>query len=366
MRLRVYGVREHYREDHRKALNDILKALWNSASPEERRRTYGDHVDAFESVDTPEAADVHLLTMRWPYYVEHGCTGLAIEAIRIARRAGKPIAVFSTGDHPANVPVAGADIHVFEHAGYRSRDDVSRHGMPAFIDDLLHGEVVPRPHAPRAQVGFCGQGGTTLRHHVARAVRNRANRLRWRVHLEAWEPPPMEHTWFRRRVLATFQNSRDVESRFIIRQKYRAGVHSQNRNDPNEPARREFLDNLANNDYALCMRGGGNFSQRFYEAMAIGRIPIFIDSDCLVPFRDQVDWKRHTIWIDERDLRDAPRIVAQQHARFSAAEFAEIQRSCRAIWRERLTPSGFYRHFHEHFPELASLRERGDLRERRE
>jgi hypothetical protein len=73
----------------------------------------------------------------------------------------------------------------------------------------------------------------------------------------------------------------------------------------------------------------------------------------VLPYHEQIDWREYTIWIDSADVHDAPRIVADAHARMSAAELRERQQACRRIWQDRLTPDGFYAHFREHFAELA-------------
>ena len=39
-------------------------------------------------------------------------------------------------------------------------------------------------------------------------------------------------------------------------------------------------DNL----YGLCVRGFGNFSFRLGETLMMGRIPILIDTECILPF----------------------------------------------------------------------------------
>lgn len=357
MPLRVYAERSHYTEEHRRSLNDILKALWNPASQEDRRATYGNRVDLFEAVSAPDRADIHLLAMKWPHYVELGRVDQALSAVEVARRAKRPIAVFSGGDFEANFPATGAGIHVFQASAYRSRRTTSNHAIPAFIEDPLAergGEIEFRNGGNRAVVGFCGQAGASLARHAVRLARNKLRRARWRLGRERWEPPPLEHTWFRQRVLDAFAHSPAIETRFVLRAKYRAGVHTDRRNDASDRARREFLDNVLGTDYTVSMRGGGNFSVRFYEALAMGRIPAFIDTDCVLPFQDQLDWRQYTAWIDEADIADAGRIVAESHARRSASEFRELQRECRHIWLERLTPDGFYRHFQEYFPELAS------------
>ena len=98
-------------------------------------------------------------------------------------------------------------------------------------------------------------------------------------------------------------------------------------------------------DYTLSIRGGGNFSLRFFEALALGRIPVFIDTDCLLPFHDRIDWQHFVPWIDARDLDDAPEILAAFHARMTNEGFHEHQRACRQLWLDRLSPDGFYRQF---------------------
>jgi len=153
-------------------------------------------------------------------------------------------------------------------------------------------------------------------------------------------------------VLDAFEQSREVETRYVLRTKYRAGVHTDDRNNPAQQQRREFLDNVLGTDYTVCVRGGGNFSIRFYEALALGRIPAFIDTDCVLPYHDIVDWRQYIPWIDEAQVPNAGRILAAFHARMSPAEFREHQVECRRIWEDRLTPDGFYGHFREHFPEL--------------
>jgi len=351
---RVYCDRDHYTDEHRRLLNDIAKTFWNPGTPEQRRATYGTRADLFEMVDSPERADLYVLTMKWPHYVEHGLTELALRSLARAREARKPFVVFCVGDSPANFPANGNDIHVFESSGYQSRHHQRIHGMPPFFEDPLPaacGDTVRvRDKQPLPLIGFCGQAGSSLARHAVRAARIQARKAQWRLKRSPWEPTPFEHTWFRQRVLDTFARSSAVTTQYVLRTKYRAGIQSAaTRNDLVERSRREFVDNVLDTDYTLCMRGGGNFSVRFYEALALGRIPILIDTDCAIPFRDRVDWHRYIPWIDARDLNDAPQIVADFHARLTAAEFRDLQLACRQLWVERLSADGFYTHFAEHF-----------------
>ncbi|MBV8762207.1 MAG: exostosin family protein, partial [Deltaproteobacteria bacterium] len=331
----------------------ILKAFWNPAPLEERQAVYGRRLAQFELVDSPDAADIHLLPMKWQFYVEHDRVDEALRAVDVATKAKKPIAVFSLSDYVANFPSHAPGVHMFQLSGYRSRQRTGNHALPAFIDDpLAGGEVDVRAKSGRPVLGFCGQAGSSLPRHAARYIRTRMRQLNWRLGRERWEPAPLEHTWFRRKVLETFAKSTAVETRYVLRTKYRAGVRTDDRNDPAQAARREFLENVRDTDYTVCMRGGGNFSVRFYEALAMGRPPVFIDTDCVLPFHDEIDWRRYVIWIDHKDLARGPSLVAEAHASMSERELQERQRECRRLWEDRLTPDGFYGHFRELFPEL--------------
>jgi hypothetical protein len=352
--LRVYSDRAHYSEDRRRFVNDIAKAHWNDSTSEERRAIYGTRYSDFAMVDAAESADIVVLTMKWQHYVEAGLEALAIRALDGARRARKPFVVFCEGDFAANFPVGGNDIHMFEAAGYHSRRKYRVHGMPPLFEDPLPaacgGVVQVRPKEARPSLGFCGQAGGSRALHLARAARLRWRWAQWRLGRLKWEPTPFEHTRFRQRVLDTFADSPLVATRYVLRTKYRAGIQSsQTRNDLAEASRREFVENVLGTDYTICVRGGGNFSLRFYEALALGRAPVLIDTDCALPFHDLVDWRRYMPWIDARDLAQAPQIVADFHAQMTDEEYREHQNACRALWVDRLSPDGFFSHFHEHF-----------------
>ena len=113
--------------------------------------------------------------------------------------------------------------------------------------------------------------------------------------------------------------------------------------------RREYVQNMVDSDYVLCARGGGNFSYRLYETLSCGRIPVFVDTDCVLPLESAIDWKGTCVWVDESDLNEIGSRVAAFHAALTPAEFADRQRACRRLWETHLSPQGFFAHFHEHF-----------------
>jgi len=76
-------------------------------------------------------------------------------------------------------------------------------------------------------------------------------------------------------------------------------------------ARISFYENLLSGSFTLCMRGNGNFSYRFYEALSFGRIPILINTECILPFHKQINWDEHIICINKQDIHNIPELISQ-------------------------------------------------------
>jgi len=341
--VKIYTDLTHYNPDHRYHLNSITKALWNDRTPEERDQVYGIWVRQFQPVPSPDQADIVLLAYKWSHYVNRGLIPQAVQAARQAQSAGKPFVIFSEGDFPAHLPFDNAVL--FETAGYRSAPGYVYHsGQPISLPDYrqlyCQNGWQPRRKTVRPMVGFCGLAGGSALQLLTRRSANLGQRLSYRLGWRKWEPPPFETSSFRQRVLQQLAGSPGIDTNFILRKKYRAGVSGEK--DPNHPSRLEFVGNILNSDYTVCMRGGGNFSVRFYETLCLGRIPIFIDTDCLLPFQDEIDYKAIFPWIDVKDLPHAAEMVQDFHARLSNDDFIDLQKACRKLWLDHMTPNGFY------------------------
>jgi hypothetical protein len=108
--------------------------------------------------------------------------------------------------------------------------------------------------------------------------------------------------------------------------------------------RYQFLDNLQRNAYALCVRGADNYSWRFYEALSLGKIPILIDTDCMLPWEDEIPWDQFIVRVPSTRLQELPDRLWEWHSRLSPSEFCDLQRQLRLLF-ERLTPTRFYPKF---------------------
>jgi hypothetical protein len=93
----------------------------------------------------------------------------------------------------------------------------------------------------------------------------------------------------------------------------------------------------------------GNYSIRFYETLSCGRIPVFVNTDCVLPFEEWIDWKSYCVWVEAHEVARAAEKVAEFHDGLSDAEFRDRQRACRQLWLDWLSPLGFFKNFRRYF-----------------
>lgn len=253
-------------------------------------------------------------------------------AMAECKRRGLPLVFSKDSDDPTPVHLDYGVI--YRESIEASRMTPSERALPALDNDLLcerPGSVVIRQKRAIPSVGFCGFVGSALRRGMYTLTGRRQKVAGLRL---------------RHRALSRLARTPGIECRFVVRSSFWGGAVGRfHRNDDlRAQVRREYLDNLFGTDYTLCLRGAGNFSFRFYETLAVGRIPLFINTDCALPFPDRIDWRRHCVWVEERDIDRAGEILKAFHERTSPEEFAELQRANRRLWKEWLSPRGFYDH----------------------
>ncbi|HTW93641.1 MAG TPA: hypothetical protein VMD30_02530 [Tepidisphaeraceae bacterium] len=246
-----------------------------------------------------------------------------------AKNRGIPCLFFTWGD--AYVPIRVPYGQVYGHSLIAEKCLESDRAMPAFCADPLGGGTVqPRQWQRSATVGFCGYVGDPMRRTMYRLM-GRAEKV---AGLE-----------LRSSILKRLRKSPRVLTQFICRSAYFAGAIGRFHRNPAAQALawNEYRENLFSCDYTLCVRGAGNFSYRFYEVLAGGRIPLFVNTRCVLPFPDQIEWQRHCVWVEEDQLDRIGDKLADFHAALSPQQFVELQQANRRLWEEKLSPLGFYR-----------------------
>jgi hypothetical protein len=120
----------------------------------------------------------------------------------------------------------------------------------------------------------------------------------------------------------------------------------------------EFVASLEASDYVLCVRGEGNYSYRLYEAMAAARVPMYVDTDAVLPLEATMPWDDLLLRVPARQARQADEVVAAHHASLVPNRFEARQLAAREAWDASLSMAGYFGTLHR---ALHTERERGTI-----
>jgi hypothetical protein len=274
---------------------------------------------------------------------------LYLQFARKAEQAGKPLIVFFGSDRSdEEVPVL-KNAFIFRHAYYRSRNKPNNFVWPSFCEDFVQhyfeNKLPIRQKQEKPVIGFCG---LTKRN----SWRFKIQEIGYYLYIlpefkNKTKYPPFKGHILRNEVLEILENSSLVETNFIT---YKGMVFlGEKYKDTREKSRQEFVQNMKASDYVVCCRGTANFSNRLFETLCCGRIPILIDTDCALPYDFIIDWKKYCVWVDEKEISRIGEKVAEFHQNLSPQEFVNLQNECRKLWKEWLSPEGFFAKFYLHF-----------------
>ena len=293
----------------------FLAPLWGSPDGERhldagRFEAWGRAGRGVLELASPGEADIAVLPFEW----RPERHTLAARFAEEARRHGRRTLVFFGHDSVEPVPID--DALVLRTSLLRQRLRPGELAMPAAASDFVEfhfgGELPVKPKSIRPTVTFCG-----------------------------YVPAPAAHP--RRRAVEVLARCTRLDPLIVERGQFWGGTAG-DRSSEAQRVRREYVANLAAGEYALCVRGAGNFSFRLYEALSCGRIPVLVDTDCVLPDEDHVDWRSLCVYVDESELHRLEEAVLAYHDALSPAAFEERQRELRRLWVERLSPHGFFGH----------------------
>lgn len=258
---------------------------------------------------------------------------------RVAEEAaarGTPCVFFRNDDstEPA-APPAGV---VYRESIIASRMTPRERAMPGLTSDLLGANgatAAPIARGRKPSVGFCGY------------TSNRFLRTLYRLQFRRQKVLGLT---IRHRTLQRLERDSRIESNFIRRESFWAGtigIRGPQQHEKQAEAREEFVGNILGSLYTVCLRGAGNFSYRLYETLSLGRIPLFVNTDCALPFPDEIDWKSHCVWVERSELHRIADILCAFHDGHSDRELRDIQEANRRLWYEWCRPLAFYRRMAE-------------------
>lgn len=339
----------HYDRSKRGAVFPLLKPFIKTEGFTDADRVAMYHVSEkdFEISNRIEDADFVVLTMSWNYYIDKNIEKQAIEFVKQCDGLNKKVLIWNSGDYGVKIPDFQNTI-IFRESGYRSRLSKNEYTLPAFIKDPLKAFyetqfVFELEYESKPVMGFCGQAVLSNRNRIKELALIAFRNIKFYTRISKNEPQQLlSSSYLRAKVLQHFELSDLVISNFIKRHKYRAGVKT---GKDIHPTTTEFYNNLKESAYVVCVRGGGNFSVRFFEALAMGRIPVLIDTDSSLPMLHEIPWKEHIVWVEYENRHRASEIVNHFHRELTEAEFVNLQNKNRSLWEDKLTLGGFFKQF---------------------
>lgn len=307
-----------------------LEILFPNLGGTERETPFGEKVfgeskERFvDVVKEPAMADYFLLPHNYNYVKNN--TDYILSFVELSLKYSKKIIVIFPGDSDETVPIPNAI--VFRNSQYRYKKQDNEIMMPAYAVDLgkKYG-LLERSKVEKPVVGFCGWAtfknpkgwlSYTLFNLTESLVGKRSRK---------------RGLYYRRRAIDILKKSQKVATNFIIRSSYSGNTKTLTI-DPHQ-ARKEYIDTIKNSDFTLAPKGDGNFSVRFYEALSLGRIPLLIDTECILPLEDEIKYDDFILRITERDLPHIADKLADYYANLSPEAYIQKQKRCREVFENR-------------------------------
>ena len=299
----------------------------------------------FELTDEIDEAELVFLPLTLNYYIKHNKLALVDKLISKSKLSSKPVFIWVDGDQQINYYRDGC--YILKYSGYKSRGLQNEIILAAdmktdLLEEYFSGKLNILEKSEQPRIGFDGIAEYPFFKLSRLVLKNSMVFLKFKILNEIVEPDPIIPLLLRRkRLLNSLKFQEDICCNFNLRNSFALGTIGQSR-----LARIEYIENINSNDYTFCLRGAANYSLRFYETLCLGKIPLFIDSDCILPFEDKVNWKEVCLFIDEEDEENLPELILEAHNKIGNSEFRERQVYCRELWLNYLSYQGFYSQFH--------------------
>lgn len=291
----------------------------------------------YQIVNSIEEADVVIVPIDIAYFFKKNKSQWFYDFIAKGNTANKSVWVYSAGDFGISL---NANVYMFRLGGFQSKLSSKTFILPSFISDplgILKKDFKPIPKKKIPSIGFVGHADGTIRkwgNEFLVFMNHNLKRIGNRIFddYQPFYPSSIKRYQF----LMALQKNNQIETHFIFRKKYRAGVKTEAQK---VKTTFEFFENIVDNPYVFCLRGAGNFSVRFYETLAMGRIPVVIDTDIRLPLDGIIDWKNHCVIVKENDFVNQ---LIDFHLTINDNDFEQMQINNRNLWLDYLNRDTYF------------------------
>tara|TARA_Y100000815_G_scaffold275632_2_gene315393 strand:- start:31131 stop:32168 length:1038 start_codon:yes stop_codon:yes gene_type:complete len=300
--------------------------------------------EKFQLVETPEEA--HFLI--FPLEINKAVEGKGKKAFQRmltqAKYLKKKLWVYTGGDYGRTFQEP--EIMTLRFGGFKTTNASQTYICPTFIEDPI-GTWVPSltylPYQAIPEISFTGYAsGSRSEWFLNLLAHYRRNFLRL-LKKDLSDKQSFFPVAFRRnQFLKKIQKDSRIRTHFILRKKYRAGAHSE---IERKHTTQEFFQNMIASPYTFCLRGAGNFSVRFYESLACGRIPVLLDTDVSLPLESIIPWNEHICRVNPKE--DWIEQIVAFHSKMTEEGFVEMQKNNRKLYQAYLIRHHYFCYWHQ-------------------
>ena len=302
----------------------------------------------YSLTDSIQDSDIIILPLEYAFMLKNHKNYLN-PFFKKAKKHNKPIWIYSGGDFGFSLD--DNQIYNFRLGGFKSKLNDRTIILPSFVTDpyleYFDKNFTPLIKKEVPSIGFVGHAKSgyikLLKEFLIYLGINikRLFKLKF-ADYQTFYPSSIK----RAKYLQYLKLNEHLKTFFVLRNKYRAGVTSE---ENKKKTTKEFYRNIYENPYTFCMRGGGNFSVRFYETLAVGRIPVLLDTDCRLPLESTINWNEHCIISKDFEFKSLSNRIVNFHNNIGNEEFIKLQKSNRKLWEEFLTRHSFFKVIHDQF-----------------
>ncbi len=294
----------------------------------------------YKLVDAASECDIVVFPIDYAKFIKYKTEFIALQ--NEAKESNKPIWIYSAGDYGFTNYIKNS--YTFRLGGFDSELDDKAFIIPSFVNDPYPLQlpqkfsVILKEKKPN--IGFVGHAQSGLVKYVKELLSHLKYQTKRKLNkLIADSQPFYPSSTKRAQYLMQLKLSEQLNTDFVLRNSYRAGAQDA---IDKQKTTQEFYDNIFNNAYTFCIRGLGNFSVRFYETLAVGRIPVLLNTDCRLPLSNIIDWRKHCIILDEKKKTSLEDQILEFHNSKTKDEFKNIQKDNRNLWKNYLVRQTYF------------------------
>lgn len=257
----------------------------------------------------------------------------------LSKEAGKKVLLFDYTDYVDKKISLPPHAILFRVSAYRHHKGEQEIIMPYFVEDMGKAFSIAA-EAQEISVGFCGQSRFgNLRKKLRAWGKRMVQTIKLALSGDRQIAVHARGIFWRSKTLQILGRSR-IPAHIISRPFY--SLHPALIPFDKHTVRQEYIENLRTSPVALCVRGDANASQRFYETFSASRIPLFVDTDCVLPLEEIIPYDELMIRIPSTGIKMLPARLEAWAGKQNPESIIARQKRARGVYDEYLRLDAYF------------------------